>query len=79
MYGRVPKTLYIYAMAAEEAYRRDVKGMRNLQEGRLAFAGKTCHGKRGELYQRYHEGMEDQLGALGRILNGIALWNTPAT
>ena len=59
-----------------EAYRRDIKGMRNLQEGRHALAGKTFHGKKGELYQRYHEGMEDQLGALGLILNCIVLWNT---
>ena len=76
MYGRIPKTLHICAMAAEEAYRRDIKGMRNLQEGRHALAGKTFHGKKGELYQRYHEGMEDQLGALGLILNCTVLWNT---
>jgi len=76
MYGRIPKTLHICSLAAEEAYRRDIKGMRNLQEGRHALAGKTFHGKKGELYQRYHEGMEDQLGALGLILNCIVLWNT---
>ena len=76
MYGRIPKTLHICSLAAEEAYRRDIKGMRNLQEGRHALASKTFHGKKGELYQRYHEGMEDQLGALGLILNCIVLWNT---
>jgi len=76
MYGRIPKTLHICSLATEEAYRRDIKGMRNLQEGRHALAGKTFHGKKGELYQRYHEGMEDQLGALGLILNCIVLWNT---
>lgn len=76
MYGRIPKTLHICSLAAEEAYRRDIKGMRNLQEGRHALAAKTFHGKKGELYQRYHEGMEDQLGALGLILNCIVLWNT---
>jgi TnpA family transposase len=41
MYGRIPKTLHICSLAAEEAYRRDIKGMRNLQEGRHALAGKT--------------------------------------
>jgi hypothetical protein len=50
--------------------------MRNLQEGRHALAAKIFHGKKGELYQRYHEGMEDQLGALGLILNCVVLWNT---
>jgi hypothetical protein len=34
------------------------------------------HGKRGELRQRYREGHEDQLGALGLIVNMIVLWNT---
>lgn len=30
----------------------------------------------GELRQRYYEGMEDQLGALGLVLNAIVLFNT---
>jgi TnpA family transposase len=38
----------------------------------------TClfHGKRGELHQRYREGQEDQLSALGLVVNVIVLWNT---
>ncbi len=75
-YGRIPKTVHICTLAAEEPYRRDIKAMRNLQEGRHALAGKIFHGKKGELYQRYHQGMEDQLGALGLILNCVVLWNT---
>ncbi len=34
------------------------------------------HGKRGELRQHYREGQEDQLGALGLVLNMIVLWNS---
>ena len=34
------------------------------------------HGQRGELRQRYREGQEDQLGALGLVVNMIVLWNT---
>ena len=34
------------------------------------------HGKRGELRQRYRESQEDQLGALGLVVNVIVLWNT---
>ena len=34
------------------------------------------HGKRGELRQLYREGQEDQLGALGLVVNMIVLWNT---
>ena len=35
-----------------------------------------CHGRRGELYQKYQRGLEDQLGALGLVVNAIVLWNT---
>jgi TnpA family transposase len=34
------------------------------------------HGKRGELRQRYRQGQEDQLDALGLIVNTVVLWNT---
>ena len=34
------------------------------------------HAKRGELRQRYRGGQEDQLGALGLVVNTIVLWNT---
>jgi hypothetical protein len=36
----------------------------------------VVHGKRGELRRRYREGQEDQLGALGLVVNIIVLWNT---
>src|ERR1017187_4681894 len=42
----------------------------------LALARDISHGKRGELYQRYREGQEDQLSALGLVVNMIVLWNT---
>lgn len=60
----------------EEPYRRDIKGVRNLQESRHALAGRIFHGKKGELYQRYYKGTEDQLGALGLVLNCVTLQNT---
>ena len=40
------------------------------------MARDVFHGKRGELYQRYREGQEDQLSALGLVVNMIVLWNT---
>jgi hypothetical protein len=33
-------------------------------------------GARHELRQRYREGQEDQLSALGLVLNAVTLWNT---
>jgi hypothetical protein len=34
------------------------------------------HDQRGELRQRSREGQEDQLGALGLVVNAVVLWNT---
>lgn len=48
----------------------------NRGEGRHQLARVVFHGKRGELRQRYREGQEDQLGALGLVVNVIVLWNT---
>ena len=43
---------------------------------RHSLARDVFHGKRGELFQRYREGQEDQLSALGLVVNMIVLWNT---
>lgn len=78
-YGRIAKTRHVLASVDAEGgepYRRQIKAMRNLQEGRHALARHIFHGRRGELQQPYREGMEDQLGALGLILNCVTLWNT---
>ena len=48
----------------------------NTQESRHALARRIFHGRRGELRQAYREGQEDQLGALGLVLNAVVLWNT---
>ncbi|MEO3863256.1 Tn3 family transposase [Acrocarpospora sp. B8E8] len=76
IYGRLFKSLHILSIIDSEPYRRGIKGMRNLQEGRHALAEQIFHGRRRELFQRYREGMENQLGALGLVLNCVTLWNT---
>src|SRR5712691_9943328 len=48
----------------------------NRGEDRHSLARVVFHGKRGELRQHYREGQEDQLGALGLVVNVIVLWNT---
>ena len=76
-YGRIFKSLHILNyIDVDETYRRDIKGIRNLQEGRHALARKICHGKKGELYHRYERGLENQLGVLGLALNCVVLWTT---
>lgn len=77
-YGRVDKTLHLLAMVdpVDEGYRRRVTRQLNIQESRHRLARKIFHGQRGELRQAYREGQEDQLGALGLVLNAVVLWNT---
>jgi TnpA family transposase len=76
-HGRIFKSLHILNyIDVDETYRRDIKSVRNLQEGRHALARKICHGKKGELYHRYERGIENQLGVLGLVLNCVILWTT---
>lgn len=49
--------------------------MRNLQEGRGDLARHVFHGRKGELRRAYREGQENQLDALGLVLNCVTLWN----
>ena len=70
------KTLYLFAYIDNEAYRRRILVQLNRGESRHALARAVFYGKRGALYQKYREGQEDQLGALGLVVNMIVLWNT---
>jgi TnpA family transposase len=74
--GRIPKTLYLLAYIDDEHYRRRILTQLNRSEGRHSVARAVFHGQRGELRQRYREGQEDQLGALGLVVNALVLWNT---
>jgi TnpA family transposase len=74
--GRVAKTLYLLAYIDDEAYRRRILVQLNRGEGRHSLARAIFYGQKGEVRQRYREGQEDQLGALGLVLNAIVLWNT---
>jgi TnpA family transposase len=74
--GAIPRTLYMLSYIDDENYRRRILTQLNRGEGRHSVARAVFHGQRGELRQRYREGQEDQLGALGLVVNAIILWNT---
>jgi hypothetical protein len=74
--GRIPKTLHLLTFIDEPFYRRRILTQLNRGEGRHRLARKCFHGQRGELRQRYREGQEDQLGALGLVVTALVLWNT---
>ncbi|MGQ7114891.1 Tn3 family transposase, partial [Escherichia sp. TWPC-MK] len=48
----------------------------NRGEARHSLARAVFYGKRVELHQSYREGQEEQLGALGLVINAIIVWNT---
>jgi TnpA family transposase len=75
-FGRIEKTLHSLNMLDDENKRRGTLSQLNRGEGRHSLGRAVFHGKRGELRQRYREGQEDQLGALGLVVNMVVLWNT---
>lgn len=70
------KTLDLLRFIDDEGHRRRILAQPNRHEGRHQLARTVFHGRRGELRQRYREGQEDQLGALGLVVDVIVLWNT---
>lgn len=74
--GRIEKTLYLLNYVHDEAYRQRILRQLNRGEQRHSVARAVFHGQKGELRQRYREGMEDQLGALGLVVNAVVMWNT---
>jgi TnpA family transposase len=73
-FGRIDKTIHTLTYIDDETKRRATLIQLNRGEARHSLA--VFHDKRGELRQRYREGQEDQLGALGLVVNMIVLWNT---
>jgi TnpA family transposase len=80
-YGRIAKTLHLIALIdpSDSTYRRAINTQLTVQESRHRLARAIFHGRRGQIFQRYREGQEDQLGALGLVLNAVVLWNTRYT
>ena len=74
--GRIDKTIHALTFIDDESKRRRTLTQLNRGEDRHKLARAVFHGRRGELRQRYREGQEDQLGALGLVVNIIILWNT---
>ena len=74
--GRINKTLYLLNYIDNEDYRRRILTQLNRGEGRHSVARAIYYGRRGEIRKSYREGQEDQLGALGLVINAVVLWNT---
>ena len=75
-YGRLEKTLFLLSWVDDIAYRRRVLTQLTRIESRHSLAGAIRFGQKGKLYEQYREGQEDELNALGLVLNMFVLWNT---
>ncbi|MBA9005695.1 Tn3 family transposase [Thermomonospora cellulosilytica] len=75
-YGRIFKTLHLLQFISDDGYRRMIGTQLNVQEARHRLARRIAFGNRGQLRQRYREGMEDQIGSLGLALNAVVWWNS---
>jgi TnpA family transposase len=77
-YGRIDKTMHLFAVVdpVDDTYRRLMNRQLTVQESRHRLARAICHGGRGQIRQAYRDGQEDQLAALGLVLNAVVLWNT---
>lgn len=77
-YGRIDKTMHLLALVdpMDNTYRRLMNRQLTVQESRHRLARAICHGGRGQIRQAYREGQEDQLAALGLIINAVVPWNT---
>jgi TnpA family transposase len=74
--GRIPKTLHVLNYISDADYRRHCLTQLNRHECRNGLARHVFYGQKGELRQRYRVGQEDQLGALGLVVNALILWTT---
>src|SRR5208283_5086616 len=74
--GRIDKTIHMLTTIDDETKRRGTLMYLNRHEGRHSLARALFHGRRGEIRKHYREGQEDQLSALGLVVNVIILWNT---
>lgn len=63
-------------MIDDPIYRRGMLLQLNRGEARHSLARDTFFGQKGEVRQPYCEGQEEQLGALGFVVNVIVVLNT---
>jgi TnpA family transposase len=72
----VIKTLHVLTYCHDPAYRRAIHHQLQRGETRNSLARDVFHGGRGQLRQHSQVGQENQLGALGLMVNIIVLWQT---
>src|SRR5260221_5844671 len=74
--GRIAKSLYLLSYIDDPAYRRRILIQLNKCASRHSLARATYFGQKGEVRQQHRDGQEEQLGALGVVVDAMVLWDT---
>ncbi|MFH8751953.1 Tn3 family transposase [Streptomyces rimosus] len=74
-YGKIFKTAHILDLIDNPEYRRQIETQSSRHSQRHELAAKIYHGTEDRIH-RYQTGMEEQLSALGLIVNMVVLFNT---
>jgi TnpA family transposase len=73
--GRIIKSLHVLRYIDDAAFRRRILTQLNRQELRHRLGRRIFFGERGEIRSSLRQGQEEDLGALGLLLNVVVHWN----
>jgi TnpA family transposase len=73
--GRIIKSLHVLRYVDDAAFRRRILTQLNRQELRHRLGRRVFLGERGEIRSSLRQGQEEELGALGLLLNVVVHWN----
>lgn len=73
--GRIIKSVHVLRYIDDPAFRRRILTQLNRQELRHRLGRRIFLGERGEIRSSLRQGQEEELGALGLLLNIVVHWN----
>jgi TnpA family transposase len=73
--GRIIKSLHVLRYVDDAAFRRRILTQLNRQELRHRLGRRIFLGERGEIRSSLRQGQEEELGAMGLLLNVVVHWN----
>lgn len=77
-YGQIAKTLHLPTVVdpVDDTHRQQMNRQLAVREFHPDLARDLCHGKCGTIHQAYRNGVEDQFGFHGLVLDVVVLWTT---
>lgn len=74
--GKILRTIHMLEYIDSEVLRRRNLRALNLQESRNRLTRHVCHGNRGQIRKTDRLAQQDQVSAIGLVVNAIVYWNT---